>query len=336
MPPSAIEAVGEGLLHRRGVRALGERAVLGQHLAHERVEQYLLEPERGLVGLLVVVRAGAHGGGQRGRGHLREAVDRSSALHLVGDAHHLVGRRDGLRGELVRRAATRSSATIASAMSVFEASSAPCVSTVARGAATAAPEAGGGDEGVVADRQQAGLASARSRASRRPMRRPAAVTVPSGPIAISSSAVPVGILIAGWTSEPVLVVRLPAPSMCRLPSRVSASRPSGRRMRRKPSPWIATSSGRSVRCSDALRERAARVDGGGAGAGADALGRRAAGLVVDKVAETDALVLVARRVRVRQVVGDGVEALLLGCHAGGRGVKSFDHSPRSSANRPET
>ena len=44
--------------------------------------------------------------------------------------------------------------------------------------------------------------------------------------------------------------------------------------------------------------------------------RRAAGLRVDEVAEADAHALVAGRVRVGQVVGDRVQALLLGGHAG--------------------
>ena len=54
------------------------------------------------------------------------------------------------------------------------------------------------------------------------MRLPAAVTVPSRSIEIWSSATPLGIVIAGWISAPVEVVRRPSPSMCRSPSRVSA------------------------------------------------------------------------------------------------------------------
>ena len=80
-----------------------------------------------------------------------------------------------------------------------------------------------------------------------------------------------------------------------------------------------------MRWSDALREGAAGVDRRGAGAGAHALGGRAAGLLVDEVAEPDALVLVAGRVRVGEVVGDSVHALLLGRHAGSRGVESREH-----------
>ena len=82
---------------------------------------------------------------------------------------------------------------------------------------------------------------------------------------------------------------------------------------------------------NALAERAAGIDGGRAGSGADARGRRAARLRVDEVAEPDALVLVPGRVRVRQVVGDGIEALLLGGHAGGRGVETLKHASKSSA-----
>ena len=81
---------------------------------------------------------------------------------------------------------------------------------------------------------------------------------------------------------------------------------------------------------------AAAVDRGGAVARAHALGGRAAGLLVDEVAEADTAVLVACRVRVREIVGDGVEALLLSRHAGGCGVESFKHAPRSSADTPVT
>ena len=46
---------------------------------------------------------------------------------------------------------------------------------------------------------------------------------------------------------------------------------------------------------------------------------------VEQVAEADAHVLVAGRRGVREVVGDAVDALLLGGHAGGGGVEPFEH-----------
>jgi hypothetical protein len=48
--------------------------------------------------------------------------------------------------------------------------------------------------------------------------------------------------VAGVGDDPAQAVDV------RPPSRVRPWRPSGRRTARKPSPWIATSSGRSVRC----------------------------------------------------------------------------------------
>src|SRR5699024_9040000 len=84
---------------------------------------------------------------------------------------------------------------------------------------------------------------------------------------------------------------------------------------------------RTVRALQAaLAERLAGVDGGRAVARAHAGRGGAPGLLVHQVAEADAAVRVARPVRVRQVVGDGVEALLLGGHAGRRGVQSFEHA----------
>ena len=300
------------------------------HRLDELAEQHPLEAERGLVGLLVLGRPSRTSRGQRGVGDLRQAERPGrSSLDPVGDLHHLVRRLDRLATRAGRRAGTRSSPTIASAMSTLEASSAPCVSVVARGAAPAGAGGGGGYEGVVADRLQAAAASGRSRASSLPRRRPPAVTVPSAADRDRRSRrCPAGTVIAGWTSAPVDVARRPRPSTCSAPSRVSAWRPSAQRTRRKPSPWIATSSGWSVRCSAPWANAAAGVDRRGAGAGAHAVGGGAAGLRVDEVAEADAHVLVARRVRVRQVVGDGVDALLLGRHAGGGGVQSFEHASR--------
>jgi hypothetical protein len=51
-----------------------------------------------------------------------------------------------------------------------------------------------------------------------------------------------------------------------------------------------------------------------------------AGLLVQQVGEADAHLLVAGRVGVGQVVGHGVQLLLLGGHAGGGGAKSFEHA----------
>ena len=76
----------------------------------------------------------------------------------------------------------------------------------------------------------------------------------------------------------------------------------------------------------ALVERAARVDRGDAGARARALGGGAARLGVDEVAEADAQVLVARRVRVGEVVRHRVDTGLLGGHPGRGGVESFEHA----------
>ena len=59
---------------------------------------------------------------------------------------------------------------------------------------------------------------------------------------------PSGTVIGGWTSAPEEVASLPEPSTRSEPSRVSAVRPSVRRTLKKPSPWIATSHGWSVRC----------------------------------------------------------------------------------------
>ena len=112
---------------------------------------------------------------------------------------------------------------------------------------------------------------------------------------------------------------------------------------------MATSSGWSVRCSVPWANARPGVDRGRAGARLGALGGGAARLRVDEVAEADALVLVARRVGVGEVVGHGVDARLLGGHARGGGVESFEHSlvrigpdgrtlsagaPRSDAVRP--
>ena len=132
--------------------------------------------------------------------------------------------------------------------------------------------------------------------------------------------------MAGCTKAPVEVTRRPLPSMCSDPSRVSACVPSARPHAQE-ALALDGHVERLVRALQrALGERAPGVHRGGAGARLGALGRGAAGLRVDEVAEADALVLVARRVRVGQVVGDGVDASLLGGHARGGGVESLEHS----------
>ena len=123
-------------------------------------------------------------------------------------------------------------------MSTLEASSAPCVRKVARGAAATWPEVGEAMNAL----SPTGVRFWGERTDTSvsfPRRRPFAVTVPSPAIAMSASSVPFGTVICGTTSAPVLVARRPRPSTWRLPSRVIAWVPSASRTRRKPSPWIA-------------------------------------------------------------------------------------------------
>jgi hypothetical protein len=126
-------------------------------------------------------------------------------------------------------------ATIASATSTFEASSAPCSSVVVAGAGRAAP-----DSGVTRNAlSPTGCSPCGERtetSSIRPICRPAAVRVPSRAIETWLGSVPAGTLTGGWTSAPDAVTRRPPPSTRSEPSRVSAWRPSASRMRMKPSP----------------------------------------------------------------------------------------------------
>jgi hypothetical protein len=65
------------------------------------------------------------------------------------------------------------------------------------------------------------------------------------------------------------------------------------------------------------------VLGGNARARVDAVGRAAALLGVDEVAEARAQLLVTRRVDVCHVIGERVHSLLLGRHACGGRVQTF-------------
>src|SRR5205823_741643 len=116
------------VLHRRRVRPLGKH-VVGQHVVHELAEQDLLELERGLIGLLVLGRAVANGGRQRRDGHLGKAVDAHQRFTWL--AMPIISSAVVMALEVSWNARWDSIiATMASAMSVLEASRAPCESVV--------------------------------------------------------------------------------------------------------------------------------------------------------------------------------------------------------------
>ena len=182
-----------------------------------------------------------------------------SSLHPVGDLHHLVGRLDRLGRQLVGALGLDHVDHRVRAMSVLEASSAPCLMSSRRARRPRCPtrrwsrrrcrrrtqalrradvderracrRSAGGRDGAVAGRSRSGSA---------------------------------------WTPFGIVIVRLDEaagagrragrwPSMCRSPSRVSAWRPSDSLTLRKPSPSMRTSSGSPVLLEVALLEAAAVV-----------------------------------------------------------------------------
>jgi hypothetical protein len=111
--------------------------------------------------------------------------------------------------------------TITVVMLVLAPSSVPWTSTEAAGAATALPEAAVVEKALLpADSRPAVERTLTS--SIRPTTRPAALTLPSVPIVIWSSATPSGIVSVGWIRPPAPLTRRRLPSRCRAPSRVSA------------------------------------------------------------------------------------------------------------------
>ena len=163
------------------------------------------------------------------------------------------------------------------------------------------------------------------------MRLPPASIVPSGPIEMRLGSVPLGTVTGGCTIAPLAVTSLPVPST--LEGAVAGERlgPVGEADAEE-----AVALDRDVErqvgaLHRALREAAPGVDRRGARAGLGALGGRAARLGVDEVAEADAHLLVAGGARVGEIVGHGVESLLLRGHAGRCGIESFEHASLYSA-----
>src|SRR5262249_39108419 len=122
-----------------GVRALGERAAVARHRLDHLLDEHLLEAERGLVGLLVGLRALAHGGGQRGVGDGRKARDRHLFTPL---AISIIESAVWIAFDVIWKVRCASiMSTIAWAMSVLEASRAPCATCVSAGAVRVGPDA---------------------------------------------------------------------------------------------------------------------------------------------------------------------------------------------------
>ena len=316
------QAGGEGLLGVGRVGALAEGA-LGHHVADELAEQDLLEAERGAVGLAVGLRAGADLGREGARRHRGQA----------GDAHRFTW----LAMPII------SSAVVMAFEASWNARWDSIIVDHGLGHVGV-----GGLERALGERGGCGRGGGRRRRRRWPRRRCRRPTAgPAVERTVTTSSLPTRWPVgehgavgadrdlvlgdalgdrdrrlherAGGGHEPAVAVDVQA-AVAR--ERVAAVGQADAEEALALDGDVERAVGALER---ALREGAAGVDRRGARAGAHALGGRAARLLVDEVAEPDALVLVARRVRVGEIVGDSVHALLLRRHAGSGGVESREH-----------
>src|SRR4051812_5526273 len=199
-PAGAGDGARKRRLHLLGVGALGERAAVAGHRRDHLLDEHLLEAERGLVSLLVGLGPRAHGRGQRGVGDGGKP----------GDSHRLTPLAISIMESAVwiafdviwkvRCASIMS--TIACAMSVLEASSAPCVSCVSAGALRVGPDAAVATNAFSPTGSRPAVARTVTSWSL-PTIVPLARTVPSRSIATWSSVTPSGILMVGSISPPV-------------------------------------------------------------------------------------------------------------------------------------